>query len=119
GIIGYANGSFARLYGYNEPEELIGKHIAIVQAAEDNERMLEFGRKRLRGEPTPSIYEFKGRRKDGIIIDLEASVSTSTIAGRFYIITVLHDITERKNVEERIRISLKEKDVLLKEIQRR
>jgi PAS domain S-box-containing protein len=115
----YANRSFAHLYGYDRPEDLMGRHVSIVQAAQDNERMLEFGRKRLRGEPTPSTYEFKGRKKDGTIIDLEASVSTSVIAGRDYIITVLHDITERKNAEERIKASLKEKEVLLKEIHHR
>ena len=96
----YANKAFATVYGYDEPKELVGKHVSIVQALEDNERMLEFGRKRLRGEPTPVVYEFRGKRKDGSVIDLEASVATSTIDGKRYIITIIRDIAERMRVEE-------------------
>ncbi|MFQ5817726.1 MAG: PAS domain S-box protein, partial [Terriglobia bacterium] len=101
--IAYANSSFARLYGYAEAEELLGQHVSVVQAAEDDKRMLEFGRKRLRGELTPSTYEFKGKRKDGTKIDLEASVSPSTIAGKSSIVAVIRDISERKRAEEELR----------------
>lgn len=103
----YANTAFARLYGYESPAELLGQHVSLVQAPEDNERMLEFGRKRLRGEPVPSLYEFKGRRRDGTLLDLEASVSTASLAGRPYIITVVRDLAERKQVEESLRASEK------------
>jgi len=111
----YANRSYALLYGYDSPEELLGKHLSVVQAPEDNERMLEFGRKRLRGEPTPSVYEFKGIRKDGTLIDLEASVSTSIIAGKAYIITVVRDIAERKQAQEALRKAHEELEARVEE----
>jgi PAS domain S-box-containing protein len=101
----YANRAFATLYGYGAPAELIRKHISIVQAETDNDRMIEFGRKRLKGEPVPTSYEFKGKRRDGVIVDLEASVSTSTIDGKRYIISVIRDIAERKHVQETLRTS--------------
>jgi two-component system, cell cycle sensor histidine kinase and response regulator CckA len=106
-IIIYANKSYANLCGYENPENLIGKNISNTISPHDKERMLEFGRKRLRGEQIPSLYEFRAEGRDGTPIDLEASVSTSTIAGRNYIITVARDITERKRLEEQFRQSQK------------
>jgi PAS domain S-box-containing protein len=96
----YVNKSYAQLFGYDAPEELIGQHVSNVISTEDVERMLKFGSRRWSGEPVVSIYEFKGKRKDGTLLDVEASVSTSTVAGRVYITTMIRDITERKQAEE-------------------
>ena len=103
--IAYANNSYARLFGYEKPEELIGKHVSTVTSPDDGERMQEYGRRRLRGEPAPAAYEFSGRRKDGTLIDLEASVSTHMVAGKAYITTAVRDISERKYAEEALRQS--------------
>jgi len=65
--------------------------------------MLEYGRGRRRGQDTPSLYEFKGQRKDSNLLELEAAVSTSIINGRTYIITAIRDIAERKQAEEALR----------------
>jgi PAS domain S-box-containing protein len=99
----YVNKSYARLFGYDHPEELIGQHVSTIIAAEDVERMLKFGSRRGNGESVLSSYEFKGKRQDGTIVDVEASVSTSTVAGRPYITTMVRDITERKQAEEALR----------------
>ncbi|MFQ6115435.1 MAG: PAS domain S-box protein, partial [bacterium] len=101
----YANKAFVQLYGYDKLEELLGKHVSVVQASADNEQMLEYGKRRLRGETAPSVYEFKGRRKDGSVIELEASVSVAEIAGKKHIISIIRDITERKRAEMALRQS--------------
>ena len=98
----YVNRAAVQLYGYSDPQELIGKHVSLLQSEEDNERMLEYGRKRERGELVPTVYEFKGRRKDGSLFDCEISVSQGTIGGRTLIIAVLRDITERKRAQKQI-----------------
>ena len=97
--IHYVNKSYLRLFGYDDPEELVGQHISVVVSPEDAERLLEFGRSRLRGEQPPTEYEFKGRRKDGSLIDVEASISASNVADSTYITTMIRDITERKHAE--------------------
>ncbi|MGE5360797.1 MAG: PAS domain S-box protein, partial [Bacteroidales bacterium] len=96
----YANHAFARLYGYDDAGELLGQHVSVVQASESNAWMLDLGRRRLAGEPVPWLYEFKGRRRDGRPVDLEASVSLSSTGNTTRIITVVRDISERKRVEE-------------------
>jgi len=98
-IITYANLAFARLHGYDGPSELVGQHVSIVKAPRDKEKLLEYGRKRLRGEPVPYVYEFQALRKDGSTVDLEASVSTGRVAGSHSIVTVLHDLQERKRLQ--------------------
>lgn len=98
----YVNRAYVDLLGYEGPEQLLGRHVSEVQSPEDNERMLEFGRRRIAGETAPPLYEFKARRRDGTLIDLEASVSVSASAtGRkARIVTVVRDIAERKRLEE-------------------
>jgi PAS domain S-box-containing protein len=96
----YANYAFAHLYGYDDPAELLGVHLSAVQATESNAWMLDLGRRRLAGEQVPWLYEFKGRRKDGSLIELEASVSLSKSGGKTRIITVVRDIAERKRSED-------------------
>ncbi|CAN5531397.1 hypothetical protein BH20ACI3_BH20ACI3_29060 [soil metagenome] len=104
-IILCVNEAYAHLFGYDKPEELIGRHVSIVLSAEEEERMLEFGMKRLRGESSPTVYEFRGRRKDGTLIELEASISTPTVSGKTYITTAVRDVSERKRSERALRES--------------
>jgi PAS domain S-box-containing protein len=103
-VIVYANKPYALLFEYSEPKELMGKHVSFVEGDDANQRMLD-GKKRQRGEPAPSAYEFKGKRKDGTLVNIEASVSTFTAVGKTYIVTVARDITERKRGENALRES--------------
>jgi PAS domain S-box-containing protein len=98
--ISYANHAFAQLYGYDDPAELLGKHLSVVQATESDAWMLDLGRRRVAGEAVPWLYEFRGRRKDGTEIDLEASVSLLRTGGKVRIMTVVRDISERKRMEQ-------------------
>lgn len=103
-LITYVNHSYARLLGY-QPEELIGSHMSLVTSPGDRERMLEYGRRRLRGESAPAAYEFKGRKRDGALIDLEASVSTHTVGDAMLITTMVRDIAGRKLAEAALKQS--------------
>jgi PAS domain S-box-containing protein len=66
-------------------------------------------------------YEVKFRRKDGTEIDclLTANVRRSEDGTILGYQGIIRDITERKRAEEQINASLKEKEVLLKEIHHR
>jgi PAS domain S-box-containing protein len=105
GIIVYVNKSHAEMFGYDNQEELLGKSAATMLSSDEAERLSEFGKARLRGETAPAVYEFKLRRKDGSLLDAEASVSTTTIAGKKYIISVTRDITKRRKTQKAIKES--------------
>lgn len=108
GVIVYINKSYTHLLGYDEPEELIGKNIADQLPSDEAKRMTGAGytAQRLRGEQqTPTIYQFDCKRKDGTLIEVEATVSTSTIAGKTYITTAVRDIVERKKAEDSLKES--------------
>jgi PAS domain S-box-containing protein len=95
----FANAAFARLLGYDSPQDVTGMHISSLASLEDAERVLEYSRRRLEGEPAPTTYQFKGRCRDGTPVPLEASVSMANFAGRQVILLVSRDITERLKLE--------------------
>lgn len=111
----YVNDAYARLLGYEVSEDLIGIHISTIVSPEDGERLLEFGRRRLRGEQAPARYEFKGKRKDGALLDLEASVSTYNVDDRTFITTTIRDITVRKRTEEALKESERKYRLLMEQ----
>ncbi|MCY7347337.1 MAG: PAS domain S-box protein [Pyrinomonadaceae bacterium] len=96
----YINKSYTRLLGYDYPEELIGRQISELLSAEDAQRMAEYGRRRLRGESAPSVYEYKCKLKDGKLLSAEGAVTTAVIGGKKYIMTASRDIAERKQAEK-------------------
>ncbi|MGB8951289.1 MAG: PAS domain S-box protein [Candidatus Aminicenantales bacterium] len=115
----YVNERFAQIFGYSM-EEMKRQSIHTIVHSEDRERVLNYYEERLHGKDTPSRYEYKGVRKDGSLIHLEVDTAISRegknrIGTRSY----LWDITERKQGEGLIRASLREKDVLLREIHHR
>src|SRR5262249_13698492 len=95
-LIVYVNKAFAHLHGYNGPEEIIGKHISLGQAARGNRQMLDLEKAGVPDHTAPTLYEFRGIRKDGTVIELEASISRYEISGRTGTVTVVRDTAERK-----------------------
>ena len=65
------------------------------------------------------FVEEKYIRLDGKTIDIEASTVRFSFYGKSAVLTLARDITDRKRAEEQIKASLKEKEVLLKEIHHR
>ena len=115
----YANQKFLEIFGYDRMEDVIGRPTHHVIHPDDRDRVSEFNRLRQRGEPTPTHYEFKGVKKDGTIVHLEVSAAKVTYRGQPASLAYMRDITERRQAEEQIKTSLKEKEVLIKEIHHR
>ncbi|NUM80250.1 PAS domain S-box protein [bacterium] len=96
----YMNRAYARLFGCASPEELFGLHLSELAAPEDLERLLDYGRRRARGEEAPTLYTFKIQRRDNRMpVELEASVSNFFHENKHHIITFVRDITERRRNE--------------------
>ena len=64
-------------------------------------------------------FEFRHCRADGSIRDVEVFSSKIEMGGKDILHSIIHDISERKVAEGRVKNSLAEKEVLLKEVHHR
>lgn len=91
----YVNRRFIEMFGYESRNEVIGVPIFVVVHPDDRDRVIAINRRRQRGEPVPSSYEFKGIRKDGTELYIEASATTIVYRGTSAYLAYMRDITER------------------------
>ena len=114
------NRRFTELFGYsiketNAPDFNFRELVAPKSIPMIEDRM----QKLVKGEKLDPIYEFTGLTKSGKEIECEASVSYIKYKEGQAVQGIIRDITARKLAEETIKRSLKEKEVLLKEIHHR
>ncbi len=106
GLFRYVNPGFAAVFGYDAPEQVIDRvPFTDLVAAQDRERVAENIRRRVDGETEDIHYIFKGRRRDGSLIDVEVHGRTFDYQGRPAVIGLLLDITARKAAEDALRES--------------
>ena len=110
-----ANDAFCQLLGYT-PEEMLRLNVKDWEAQLPPEEIQAQISRLIR---QPALYTSRDRRKDGEIIDVEISAGGGLIDGRPYLFKASRDITARKQSEEMLLRSLKEKEVMLKEIHHR
>ena len=114
----FVNDEWAWMTGYT-PEELRG--ISYLDLIHPRHRDAVAGRvrRRFQGELLPGPWEISIMAKDGTEVPVEAAGTPITYQDRPAIVGYLRDITERKEAEEKLKASLEEKEVLLKEIHHR
>ncbi len=114
----YVNDAFAQMHGYT-PQEMVGMNVVHLhneeqmneyrrkmdQVKEKGSWMGEIGHIRKDGQPFPTYMAFTLLKDD-----------RGNPAG---VLEVIRDITDRKKAEEQIKASLKEKEILLREIHHR
>lgn len=115
----YFNKTFSRIFGYTE-KDIKNLSIRSIIHPDDRDRVLRLHEDRMQGKQVKKRYEITGVRKDGTLLDCEIDVvvlreGKRIVGTRSY----MWDITERKQAEVRLKASLKEKEVLLREIHHR
>ena len=102
----FANQAYARIFGFDSPEEIYG--LVSVEGLVDPEDR-EFVRSILdsdsSGHDRVEKYEFRGRRKDGSAIWLENRIQGIEWEGRQASLTFLSDVSMRNRAEEASRES--------------
>jgi PAS domain S-box-containing protein len=117
----YANKALADIIGYKVKAlmALSSDKIRVLVHPEDQDIVWGRMRDRLAGKQVPPRYEVRAIRKDGSVIWLEMISSRIVYQGKPAIQAAIIEITDRKQAEERIKASLKEKEVMLREIHHR
>ncbi|MDQ3536611.1 MAG: PAS domain-containing sensor histidine kinase [Bacteroidota bacterium] len=94
----YMNNAFFELFGYQRIDFEVFKDVNVKQfyAEESLSALLSLTSKRSKGEQVPSVYECKGKKKDGSILDLEISASVLNMKEKNYIIVLARDNPPKK-----------------------
>lgn len=117
GNITYINSSFLKMWGYNDEKEVLGKKaIEFWQLREGAEKVI----KKLQDNGSYE-GELAALKKDGaaLVVMLSASMVTNIKGEPISMLASFVDITDRKRAEEKIKASLVEKEILLKEVHHR
>jgi PAS domain S-box-containing protein len=98
-VLRYVNPTFAEMFGY-EVDEIVDKMQATALVCPEDKTIVEENvRKRVSGEVDAINFQWKGVRKNGEHIHLEAYGSRVDHNGRPAVIGTLMDITERMHAE--------------------
>ncbi|HSM80521.1 MAG TPA: PAS domain S-box protein [Nodosilinea sp.] len=121
GMISYANRKFEQMFGY-DPGELDGQHVSIVNYATESVSAEDVNQSIRRAvlENLEATYEVHNVKKDGT--PFWCSATTSVFEHPEYgsvLVAVQQDISDRKESQEKLQASLKEKELLLKEVYHR
>lgn len=99
------NDSFVRMFGYRSASEIIGQDPLDFVDKDDIINVSRYIKNAEEGDDSPTRYDFKGRRRNNVIIELENSVSFYETNDEKFIVWVLRDITEEKKAQEALQIS--------------
>jgi PAS domain S-box-containing protein len=96
----YVNPWFAKVFGYDSPEEIID-HVAVIDlvAPEDRQKVVDNVRRREKGEVEALHYGFTGQRQDGGTVDVEVFGTAVDYEGQPAVIGIIIDISKRKQAE--------------------
>jgi len=99
----YVNDAVCKIYGYSMEEILNFSSFLNVVPNTEKPRLTERLRQRTSGEIQQSSGETKIVRKDGKVIDIEYTVRTIEVDGHMQMLSLIRDVTEKKQREEDLR----------------
>ena len=102
GLIKFVNPAIIKIAGYSETELLERKFIDFV-SSKDKAKAAEYYQKRIKGEDAPNGYELSAVKKNGEEIFFEITVTEFPYNENKSELVFLHDITDRKVIENKIR----------------
>ncbi len=99
------NESFAKIFGYNSPNEIIGLNpVEFIHKPYRNE-FLSIIEKLLNAQTDTNRFETYGIKKNGEIIICEFSLGNYQIGKNDYIVILVRDITKEKEAQKALEIS--------------
>jgi len=99
----FVNQAYADIFGYSI-KEMLEMDTALPQVASfEQDRIIGYMNARLKGEATPTQYEYQGIKKDGSPVWLENRVKRVHVWGKDAIQATVFDITDRKQTEDALK----------------
>ncbi len=97
------NRAFLELHGLADESQAAGVPLNHFVVPDDRPMIAEYMAARERGEPVPGVIEYRIRRMDGEVRNVETSAVATAYLGRRATFAVLRDVTERAKIEEETR----------------
>lgn len=116
--IDFLNPAAMKILGGTKPEELVGKMISQFIHPDYLDIFDEQNCRERNGE-IEELIDAKFARLDGTYVDIEIMSIPFNYESKSVIYRVFQDITKRRQADDRIKASLKEKEILLREIHHR
>jgi PAS domain S-box-containing protein len=102
GIHVLVNPAYLKLFGFEQPEELVGRPVFELLAPGQRSQVREFVERRGGGEAAPARYESRGLRRDGAEFDFDIDASALELDGELHTLVILRDITGQKRARAEI-----------------
>jgi PAS domain S-box-containing protein len=116
GKVKFSNARLAEMLGYTV-ERIVNTSFLDYVFPEERSRIADIYKRRFQGEDAPDIYEMAALHKDGGRIDIEINSGQITHDGKPATLSLIRDITDRKQAEEGLRESEEQLRSLLQSIQ--
>ncbi len=113
GLIAFANSCLRNMTGHDTTQP-VGSPIAAMVHPDDRTLVMDHYTRRLRGEDIEQHYPFRLiNRRNGNAIWVELSAVVIDWEGRPATLSFITDVSHRKQLEDRLKLSLAERDTLL------
>jgi diguanylate cyclase (GGDEF)-like protein/PAS domain S-box-containing protein len=99
----YANRKMAEIFGYGQDEIVGAMNVLDLVLDDDRKGVAEKIEKVIRTGKKSVHFSFQGIKKDGSMVDIEAQGSLGEFYGEKVFFGSLHEITERRMLEEAMR----------------
>jgi PAS domain S-box-containing protein len=99
GIHIYANKSYARLFGYSDPDEITGTKLINFIHPDFRQEIMEQNQKRENKYRVRNDFEMKGLRKDGTSFPFYANVTLIQLSDGPATLGFFQDLTAQKNAQ--------------------
>ena len=100
--IAFCNKAFATMFGFTQPDDLIGTDPILLIDPADREAVLAHRQAQLRGEDVPPLLKYRGVGKDAGTIWVQSLRQLVTWDGRPALQTACVDITTETQLEQQL-----------------
>jgi len=96
------NPAYARMFGFERPEQLVGRPILDLIAPSEHAKVIDLVRRRSAGTGVAAPYDVRARRQDGSEFLMEVRGSSYLSGSEAQTVVVLRDVTEERAFATRL-----------------